>query len=223
MALSITKISDLSVSDIKFSDVRKNSKGGKMVYLNHKSGGKLMLKLPALKAPFGLSTFTDEGSGKVTSTNLPLSVDNAAVASRLDEINKAVLNFVYDHCEEIMGKKMSRDTLTEMYKSPFKPAAKEGYSPLLNLKVITDPGSGAIKTESYDSTGTDVPLDSLEKGQSVTTLVELSQIWRTPAGFGATFRVHQVKFSAANKLPSRALVESEDEVEEEEEEDEDDE
>jgi hypothetical protein len=151
-----------------------------------------------------------------------LSVDNAAVASRLDEINKAVLNFVYDHCEEIMGKKMSRDTLTEMYKSPFKPAAKEGYSPLLNLKVITDLTTGAIKTESYDSTGTDVPLDSLEKGQSVTTLVELSQIWRTPAGFGATFRVHQVKFSAANKLPSRALVESEDEVEEEEE-DEDDE
>jgi hypothetical protein len=221
MALSIIKISDLSVSDIKFSDVRKNSKGGKMVYLNHKSGGKLMLKLPALKAPFGLSTFIDENSGKVTSTNLPLSVDNPAVATRLDEINKAVLNFVFDHCEEIMGKKMSRDTLTEMYKSPFKAAAKEGYSPLLNLKVITDPGSGAIKTESYDSTGADVPLDSLEKGQSVTTLVELSQIWRTPAGFGATFRVHQVKFSATNKLPSRALVESEDEVEEDEEEEDD--
>ena len=220
MALSIIKISDLSVSDIKFSDVRKNSKGGKMVYLNHKLGGKLMLKLPALKAPFGLSTFIDENSGKVTSTNLPLSVDNPAVATRLDEINKAVLNFVFDHCEEIMGKKMSRDTLTEMYKSPFKAAAKEGYYPLLNLKVITDPISGAIKTESYDSTGADVPLDSLEKGQSVTTLVELSQIWRTPAGFGATFRVHQVKFSATNKLPSRALVESEDEVEEEEEDDE---
>ena len=218
MALTITKISDLSVSDIKFSDVRKNSKGGKMVYLNHKSGGKLMLKLPALKAPFGLSTFTDENTGKVTSTNLPLSVDNADVAKRLDEINKAVLNFVFDHCEEIMGKKMSRETLSEMYKSPFKPAAKEGYSPLLNLKVITDLTTGAIKTESYDATGTDVPLDSLEKGQSVTTLAELSQIWRTPAGFGATFRVHQVKFSAANKLPSRALVESEDEVEEEDEE-----
>ena len=215
MALTITKISDLSVSDIKFSDVRKNSKGGKLVYINHKSGGKLMLKLPALKAPFGLSTFTDEGSGKVTSTNLPLSIDNADVAKRLDEINKAVLNFVYDHCEEIMGKKMSRDTLAEMFKAPFKPAAKEGYAPLLNLKVITDPTTGVIKTESYDSSGTDVPLDSLEKGQSVTTLVELNQIWRTPAGFGATFRVHQVKFSAANKLPSRALVESEEEEEEE--------
>ena len=220
MALSITKISDLSVSDIKFSDVRKNSKGGKVVYLNHKSGGKLMLKLPALRAPFGLSTFTDEGTGKVTSTNLPLSVDNPAVATRLDEINKAVLDFVSLHCEEIMGKKMSRDTLAEMFKAPFKPAAKEGYAPLLNLKVITDPSTGAIKTESYDATGTDVPLDSLEKGQQVTTLIELSQIWRTPAGFGATYRVHQVKFSAANKLPSRALVDEEEAEEEYEEEDE---
>jgi hypothetical protein len=216
MALSITKISDLSVSDIKFSDVRKNSRGGKAVYLNHKAGGKLMLKLPALRAPFGLSTFTDENSGKVTSTSLPLSVDNPAVAARLEDINKAVLDFVSAHCEEIMGKKMSRDTLAEMYKAPFKPALKEGYAPILNLKVITDPASGAIKTESYDSSGVDVPLDSLEKGQTVTTLVELSQIWRTPAGFGATYRVHQVKFSAANKLPSRALVESEDEEDEEE-------
>jgi hypothetical protein len=220
MALSITKISDLSVSDIKFSDVRKNSKGGKVVYLNHKSGGKLMLKLPALRAPFGLSTFTDEGTGKVTSTNLPLSVDNPAVATRLDEINKAVLDFVSLHCEEIMGKKMSRDTLAEMFKAPFKPAAKEGYAPLLNLKVITDPSTGAIKTESYDATGSDVPLDSLEKGQQVTTLIELSQIWRTPAGFGATYRVHQVKFNAANKLPSRALVDEEEAEEEYEEEDE---
>ena len=217
MAMTITKISDLSVSDIKFSDVRKNSKGGKVVYLNHKAGGKLMLKLPALRAPFGLSTFTDEGSGKVTSTNLPLSVDNPAVATRLDEINKAVLGFVFEHCEEIMGKKMGRETLAEMFKAPFKPAAKEGYAPILNLKVITDPATGSIKTESYDASGTDVPLDSLEKGQTVTTLVELSQIWRTPAGFGATFRVHQVKFSAANKLPSRALVESEAEDEEDEE------
>jgi len=223
MAMTITKISELSVSDIKFSDVRKNSKGGKVVYLNHKTGGKLMLKLPALRAPFGLSTFTDEGSGKVTSTNLPLSVDNPAVATRLDEINKAVLGFVFDHCEEIMGKKMGRETLAEMFKAPFKPAAKEGYAPILNLKVITDPATGSIKTESYDASGTDVPLDSLEKGQTVTTLVELSQIWRTPAGFGATYRVHQVKFSAANKLPSRALVESEAEDEEDEEDDDDEE
>lgn len=205
MALNIIKLTDLQLADIKFSDVRKNAKGGKAVYLNHAAGGKLMLKLPTLRAPFGLSTFAGD-DGKVTSTSLPLSVDNPQAAAKLDEINKAVLDFVFDHCEELMGKKMSRETLTEMYKSPFKPASKEGYAPLLNLKVITDLNTGAIKTESYDSTGTDVPLDSLEKGQNVTTLVELSQIWRTPAGFGATFRVHQVKFSAANKLPSRALV-----------------
>ena len=211
MALNIIKISDLSVSDIKFSDVRKNARGGKAVYLNHKAGGKIMLKFPALRAPFGLSTFTDEGTGKVTSTSMPLSIDNPAVAAKLDEINKIVLDFVADHCEDIMGKKMSRESLADQYKSPFKPSTKEGYSPILNLKVITDPVSGSVKTESYDSTGTDVPLDTLEKGQSVTTLVEMSQIWRTPAGFGLTFRVHQVKFSAANKLPSRALVEDEDE------------
>ena len=205
MALNIVKLADLQLSDIKFSDVRKNAKGGKAVYLNHVAGGKLMLKLPNLRAPFGLSTFAGD-DGKVTSTSLPLSVDDPVAAAKLDQINQSVLDFAFEHCEELMGKKMSRETLAEMYKAPFKPANKEGYAPILNLKVITDLNTGAIKTESYDSKGTDMPLDSLEKGQSVTTLVELSQIWRTPAGFGATFRVHQVKFSAAQRVQKRALV-----------------
>lgn len=211
MALNIIKISDFSVSDIKFSDVRKNSKGGKAVYLNAKTGGKIMLKFPPLRAPFGLSQYADEASGKVTSVSLPLSVDNTSVASKIEEINKAVIDFVFEHCEELMGKKMSRESLADQYRNPFKPATKEGYAPILNLKVIVDPVSGSVKTESYDSTGTDVTLDSLEKGQTVTTLVELSQIWKTPAGFGTTFRVHQVKFSATNKLPSKALVDEADE------------
>ena len=219
MAQSIIKISDLSVSDIKFGNVRKSDKGTKSVYLNHKDGGKLLLKLPPCRAPFGLSSFKDEKTGSV-SYSLGLSVDKPEVAAIFNKINSAVVDFVFAHCEEIMGKKMSRDILAdpEVFKFPFKASAKEGYAPVLNLKVITDPKTGVFKTESYDSSGTDVPLDTLEKGQSVSTLIELNQIWRSAMGVGFTYRVHQVKFSATNKLPSRALVESEDEVEEEEEE-----
>ena len=80
-----------------------------------------------------------------------------------------------------------------------------------------DPATGAIKTEFYDAKGVDVPLEQLEreKGQLMTTLIEIAQIWRTPAGFGVSVRVRQAKVAASNKIPARALID-EDDVEEEE-------
>ena len=205
----IDPFNGLSVSDIKFSDVRKNARGGKAVYLNHKAGGKIMLKFPALRAPFGLSTFTDEGTGKVTSTSMPLSIDNPAVAAKLDEINKIVLDFVADHCEDLMGKKMSRESLADQYKSPFKPSTKEGYSPILNLKVLMK--DGAIATEAYSASRQPTALTDLEKGQAVNAIIDINQIWRTPAGVGITIRVHQVMFAPTSKLKPCAFLASADE------------
>ena len=60
MALNVMKISEFNPALIKFSDVRKNARGGKMVYLNNNDGSKILLKLPQLKAPFGISSFTEE-------------------------------------------------------------------------------------------------------------------------------------------------------------------
>jgi hypothetical protein len=207
MALNVMKISEFNPALIKFSDVRKNARGGKMVYLNNSDGTKILLKLPQLKAPFGISSFTEE-SGKVSSYSLPLSCDNAEVAVKFAQLDERICNFVKDYSEELLGKKLSLEVIREMYKSPFKPSTKEGYSPILNLKVITDIGSGAIKTEFYDAKGQDVPIETLEreKGQMMTALVEVAQIWRTPAGFGVSVRVHQVKVAASNRLPKRALL-----------------
>ena len=224
MALNVMKISEFNPALIKFSDVRKNARGGKMVYLNNTDGSKILLKLPQLKAPFGISSFTEE-SGKVSSYSLPLSCDNAEVAVKFAQLDERICNFVKDHSEDLLGKKLSLEVIREMYKSPFKPSTKEGYAPLLNLKVIMDPTTGAIKTEFYDAKGVDVPLEQLEreKGQLMTTLIEIAQIWRTPAGFGVSVRVRQAKVATANKIPARALIDDdeqtigdeEDEVEEE--------
>ena len=216
MALNVMKISEFNPALIKFSDVRKNARGGKMVYLNNTDGSKILLKLPQLKAPFGISSFTED-SGKVSSYSLPLSCDNAEVAVKFAQLDERICNFVKDYSEELLGKKMSLEVIREMYKSPFKPSTKEGYAPLLNLKVIMDPTTGAIKTEFYDAKGVDVPLEQLEreKGQLMTTLIEIAQIWRTPAGFGVSVRVRQAKVAASNKIPARALIDDDD-VEEEE-------
>ena len=74
MATSIQKSSTFDVATVQFSKFRKNKNGGKAVYLSGPGGSKIQLQLPYMRAPFGLSTFTDEASKK-TSYSLDLSFD----------------------------------------------------------------------------------------------------------------------------------------------------
>jgi len=214
--MAVRMFSTFNASDVTFSDVRKNAKGGKAVYLNAAAGGKLIFQLPQLRAPFGLSTFTDEASGRV-SYSLPLSMDKPEVLEAFAKLDEHVLNFITERSEELLGKKMSREVISEgMYKSPIKPSTKEGYAPILNLKVITNIKDGSVATEAYTAQRQSVPLDSLEKGQALSAIIEINQIWRTPAGVGVSIRVHQVMFAPTNKLkPCAFLAPAEEPVESE--------
>jgi hypothetical protein len=204
--MALQMFNTFDASNVTFSDVRKNAKGGKAVYLNAVGGGKLIFQLPQLRAPFGLSEFKDEASGRV-SYSLPLSLDKPEVLEKFAKLDARVLDYITEHSEELLGKKMSREVIAEgMYKSPIKPSSKEGYAPTLNLKVITDIKTGAPATEAYNAQRQSVPLSDLEKGQSLSAIVELNQIWRTPAGVGVSVRVHQVMFAPTNKLKPCAFL-----------------
>ena len=93
-----------------------------------------------------------------------------------------------------------------MYKSPIKPSSKEGYAPVLNLKVVTDIKTGNVATEAWNAQRESVPLQTLEKGQALSAIIEINQIWRTPAGVGISIRVHQVMFAPTNKLKPCAFL-----------------
>ena len=207
MALSM--FSTFKATDVKFSDIRKNAKGGKAVYLNSNAGQKLIFQLPALRAPFGLSDFKDE-AGKVQSYSLPLSLDKPEVVASLQALDERALDFIAENSAELLGKKMSREVIKEgIYKPLVRPSSKEGYAPTLNLKVLMK--DGAIATEAYNSERQPVPLTDLEKGQAVSAIIDINQIWRTPAGVGVTVRVHQVMFAPTNKLKPCAFLAAADE------------
>ena len=204
--MALKMFSTFNAADVTFSDVYKNAKGGKAVYLKSATGEKLLFQLPRLRAPFGLSMYKDESSGRV-SYNLPLSMDKPEILEAFSKLDARVLDHLAAHSEEILGKKMSREVIAEgMYKSPIKPSSKEGYAPTLNLKVVTDPKTGNLVTSAWNHERESVPLDSLEKGQSLSAIIELNQIWRTPAGVGVSVRVHQVMFAPTNKLKPCAFL-----------------
>lgn len=204
--MALQMFSNFNAANVTFSDVRKNAKGGKAVYLNAVGGDKLLFQLPQLRAPFGLSQYKDEATGRVSYT-LPLSLNKPEVLEKFAALDARVLDFITDHSEELLGKKMSREVIAEgMYKSPIKPSSKEGYSPTLNLKVITDPKTGALVTAAYNSDREPVSIETIEKGQALSAIIELNQIWRTPAGVGVSVRVHQVMLAPTNKLKPCAFL-----------------
>jgi hypothetical protein len=207
MALSM--FSTFNANDVKFSDIRKNAKGGKAVYLNSNAGQKLIFQLPALRAPFGLSDFKDD-QGKVQSYSLPLSLDKPEVVAALQALDERALDFITENSNELLGKKMSREVIKEgIYKPLVRPSSKDGYAPTMNLKVLMK--DGVIATEAYSAARQPIPLTDLEKGQAVSAIIDINQIWRTPAGVGVTVRVHQVMFAPTNKLKPCAFLATADE------------
>jgi hypothetical protein len=204
--MALQMFSAFNSADVTFSSVYKNAKGGKAVYLNGPGNQKLIFQLPQLRAPFGLSEYKDEATGRV-SYSLPLSLDKPEVLEAFAKLDARVLDHITANSEEILGKKMSREVIAEgMYKSPIKPSTKEGYAPVLNLKCIIDPKSGALVTAAYNSQRESVALNTLERGQALSAIIELNQIWRTPAGVGVSVRVHQVMFAPTSKLKPCAFL-----------------
>lgn len=226
MAVNITKLSDLSVSSIKFSDVTQNKMGGKAIYLNSPDGGKILLKLRPSKAIVGVAPYYADNVNKknVQNYKLPLAISEPEDLKVLGALNQAVLDVIKRNEAKFFTNKKTLKDMMVNYK-PFLQQPEEGskYSPLLKTNVIWDSKSGKFETAFYDAKGNDMdPLELVDKrGLTVTVLLQLGQVYNTPAGFGLSIRVLQVKVADQAKVPMRALLddptEAEQSVEDEEE------
>lgn len=194
----VTLFENFSADQVSFSELKKNKLGGKYIPIDSSDGGKILLQMPAMRAPFGLSAFTDAGSGKV-SYSLDLSLDDAEVRAKLQEVDERVVKYVADNSQTFLGKPYKLEVIKEALFKPLVKPGKGDYAPTLKLKVVTG-RDGNFIPECYDSTRKSCPLDSIEKGGMVHTIVEVSQIWFIDNKFGVSVRLQQ-----ALKLPSNNL------------------
>lgn len=208
MALTIRKIADFDVNTLTFSAVRKNDKGGRAVYLNSNGGQKLLFQLPQMRAPFGLSEFTDKATGR-TSYSLNLSLDDEKVRTVFQSIDDKILEFVVANSEACLGKRYSIDIMREaLFKSAIKPG-KDNYAPTLQLKVLPGRDGKGYAVEAYNSAKQPVELATLEKGQGIITIIEINQIWFVDNKFGVSIRLQQALFAPLNKLKGFSFVDVE--------------
>jgi len=199
---AVTQFSEFSADNIKFSEVHKNTFGGKAVYLNNSDGRKLMVQLPATRAPFGLSPFEDAKTKQVTYT-VPLSLDTPELQETFKALDAKVLQYVAENSEALLGKRMSLEVLEALY-TPIVRPSKGDYAPQMKLKVLTG-RDGSFVPKAYDHERQPVPLDSLDKGGVIQTIVNINQIWVVDKKFGVSIRLEQVMKTESSKIPECAF------------------
>ena len=208
MSLSIQRSSDFSPASVGFSKLRKNKNGGKTVYLNGGDNKKLYLQLPFMRSPYGLSAFTDEGTGRTTySLDLSFDSDNAdamELHDKLKELDELIVNTVAENSKEWLGKEFNVAVLREALYKPMVRPNKEPYPSTLKLKIATKP-DGTFVPEAYNMQKEAVPLDTIEKGQKAMAIVDVSSIWFIDNKFGVTVRLQQALLEQSTKLPSFAF------------------
>src|SRR6056300_1118237 len=208
MSLAIQRSSEFSASSVGFSKLRKNKNGGKTVYLNGGDNKKLYLQLPFMRSPYGLSAFTDEGTGRTTySLDVSFDSDNAdamELHDKLKELDEIIVNTVAQNSKEWLGKEFNVAVLREALYKPMVRPNKEPYPSTLKLKIATKP-DGTFVPEAYNMQKEAVPLDSVEKGQKAMAIVDVSSIWFIDNKFGVTIRLQQALLEQSTKLPSFAF------------------
>jgi hypothetical protein len=208
MSLSIQRSSDFSPASVGFSKLRKNKNGGKTVYLNGGDNKKLYLQLPFMRSPYGLSAFTDEGTGRTTySLDVSFDSDNAdamELHDKLKELDEIIVNTVAENSKEWLGKEFNVAVLREALYKPMVRPNKEPYPSTLKLKIATKP-DGTFVPEAYNMQKEAVPLDTIEKGQKAMAIVDVSSIWFIDNKFGVTVRLQQALLEQSTKLPSFAF------------------
>ncbi|MGA1008386.1 MAG: hypothetical protein ACO3SE_07395 [Sedimenticolaceae bacterium] len=214
MASSVIKFSDLSLSDVTFSDIRKNANnGGKTIYLNGRGKSKLFVQLPKMKAPFGLGI--NEYDGK-TSYSLPMAADDPTFVDFLKKFDDMVVAKVVENSETYLGKSMNETVVREaLYTALFKPPSDEKYAPIFKTKILANQ-DGTFVPQVFTTDKEPCDLRALDKGQYVTAIVHIPSIWFVGTKFGVTIRLQQLRVTPSQKLTEYAFVDDDDEHEDDE-------
>ncbi len=200
--------SEFDASKVAFGAFRKNKNSSKSVYITDSNKNKLYLELPYMRAPFGLSTYEDEKT-KNKSYSLDLSFDKndeslLALQEKFKKLDEIVVNLVAKNSVEWLGKAYNVNVLEQALFKPMIRSGKGDYASTMKLKILVNQ-NGDFVPEAYNTKFERVPLDSIEKGQKVKTIIDVNQIWFVDNKFGITVRLLQVLLEPSKKLPPCAF------------------
>ena len=246
MSSTIVKRStDLSISNVVFSELKKQGKGGHLSFVNYKDSttGKtqrLIIQLPKMFAPFGASCFKQDGpTDQLPKYNVTMALDEtakgvSALKSFMTKLDKLVCKKALKNKEwkGQLSKKMNEAMLEAFYTPVVRASSNEKYPDSLNLKVPINwtTSEPALQLYGKNKDKLDLTFDNIEqlvpKLSELKGLVQVSHVWFVSRKFGVTLKLLQGMVYPKETLTGYSLADdsdSEEEVEEEEDEEEEEE
>ncbi len=202
-------ISEINMSAINFSAVRKNPRGGKFinVTLNNEP---IRAQLPSLRAPFGVSTPDDQ----VKEYYLSLSL-TPEVQEKLEEFDTLLVNHVAENSLELLGKTVSADVIRDLLLNPVTKSSKDPeksakYAKTIKMKVSS--GEGKNVAPFFVNKDTQATVNDIKPGSSVASIIEIGQVWFINGKFGASVKLLQGKLAPSSSLTDYAFEDDEEEI-----------
>lgn len=215
MADTIIDGTSLKITDLKYTSLKPNEKGGKSLnVLNKFTNSGLRLSTP-LMLTWGASDFVDQegnGNGKFEmSMQFPQeeysNADCDAFLQNMKSLENKIKEDALTYSKDWFGKvHKSADIIDELFtpmlKYPkIKGTSEPDYSKKPILRVKLPQWQNAWKSEIYDEEGsilfpnkennTITPLDYLKKGAMVACVIQCGGIWFTNGKFTITWKLLQ--------------------------------
>lgn len=208
----VIKTQDVNVENITYANnVKTLDNGGKMVWMGY-SGRPLIMQLPTMKAPFGVSEWSDEKTG-TKKYYFDLSFDGMAANEELAktyEMFKAMdAKVLNDGMDNSMAWFKKRYTSIEIMDALFSPSVKmpkdEKYSPTIKLPLAQSQGEFKCGVFDGDRNRVNI-LDMNTKGAEVTAIIQLVGIWLAGGKFGVSWKVQQLRIIPRTRLTDYAFL-----------------
>lgn len=204
-------------SQLKFSGLEKNKKGGKVVFLGIPDAltgerQRVTIQTPALALPFGVSPYQEATTGEIQSYSLDVSFrghdTNPAMGdfmARMRALDEVLMSAAVTESKEWFGKKMSREIVAEFFRKLVKDPSNPKYAPVMKVKVPLANGEPAALF--FDEQRRPTTIDYLVKGCTVKLLMEIDRVWFVNKNFGVTWRLLQAAvISRPERLDSYSFL-----------------
>ena len=184
--MSVSSLANTSLSQWSIGPAQKNKHGTPEYHIclkntrQHPRIQPVSTSLP-LRAPFGISSYMDQGTPTINFCVAPYHQDVKAFFMALD---RWVLEHVWNNRASIFSKPpTSREVLESLYMPLLQPA-KGDYDPLLRAKC-SDKVPIWISTEAGKTKGT---TDQVTPGSTCVPVLSVEKIWVMAGRFGCTMR-----------------------------------
>ena len=153
-APKITNALNFDASSVSFSKMSKNPRGAKQIFVNSASKGKIYIRMPYMRAPFAMSEYTDEASGRTSySINLSFNKDDedlCKIQKSLEDFDTNVIRMIAENSAEILGQVAEEAEIRKFLYRPLVRKGKGDYASTMKLKVFYNTDTKTFAPEIYN-------------------------------------------------------------------------